>query len=147
MYFYISHLIQMLHGHPFAQLVAQVIAEGAVASPCSVSHYCFQGDCGRFIVVPPISCDSSEAIRAQHHPWESRHVSDVHVMLHLGLAHRMQIVAAQTATALASHNNKMSRGDAAAHAAIRATIHFECKCLAQSSRQAQDATFIHRCGC
>ena len=128
-------------------VVAQALAEGAIASPCSVSHYCFQGDCRRFIVVPLISCDSAEAIRAQHHPRESRHVVDVHVVLHLGLARRVYIVAAQTATALASHSNKMSRGDAAAHAAMRATIHFECKCLAQSSRQAQDAIFIYRRGC
>lgn len=126
-------------GHHVAQLVAQVPVhvEGAVVSPCSVSRYCFSqnssrsssrdanfsllGHSRRFIVVPLIPCNSAEAIRTQHH---RRHVVDVHVVLHLSLARRMQIAAAQTATALASDDKKITRGDAAAHAAVRATNSF-----------------------
>ena len=100
-------------------------------------------DSGRFIVVPPIPCNSAEAIRTQNHRWC---VVGVHVVLHLSLARRMQIAAAHAATALASDDKKITRGDAAANAVVRATVHFESRCrIRKLRRRAQDA--IHRCGC
>ena len=132
---YISNPIKYcVHGHHVSQLVTQAHVEGAIVSPCSVCRHCFSQnssrssirdatfslleDSGRFIVVPLIPCSSAEAIRTQHH---RRHVVDVHVVLHLSLAHRMQIAAAQTATALACDEENCARGDAAAHAVARAT--------------------------
>lgn len=110
-------------------------------SSSSDTTFSLPEDSGRFIVVPLIPCNSAEAIRTQNHRW---YVVDIHVVLHLSLARRMQIAA--TAKALASDDKKITLGDAAANAVVRATVHFESRCrIRKLQRRAQDA--IHRCGC